>query len=50
MSKEGILSVLSKKIERSDSTLRHSSFDIRFIRVSFPIRPAVFLAGGWAET
>jgi hypothetical protein len=27
MSKEGILSILSKKIERSDSTLRHSSFD-----------------------
>jgi hypothetical protein len=24
---EGILSILSKKIERSDSTLRHSSFD-----------------------
>jgi hypothetical protein len=30
MSKEGILSVLSKKIERSDSTLRHSSFVIRY--------------------
>jgi hypothetical protein len=30
MSKEGILSVLSKKIERSDSTLRQSSIDIRY--------------------
>jgi hypothetical protein len=56
VSKEGILSILSKKIERSDSTLRHSSFvirqslfDIRFFRVSFSIWPAVFLAGGWAE-
>jgi hypothetical protein len=29
MSKEGILSILSKKIERSDSTLRHSSLVIR---------------------
>jgi hypothetical protein len=28
MSKEGILSILSKKIERSDSTLRHSSLVI----------------------
>jgi hypothetical protein len=27
MSKEGILSILSKKTERSDSTLRQSSFD-----------------------
>jgi hypothetical protein len=27
MSKEGILSILSKKIERSDSALRHSIFD-----------------------
>jgi hypothetical protein len=27
MSKEGILSILSKRIERSDSTLRHSIFD-----------------------
>jgi hypothetical protein len=29
MSKDGILSILSKKIERSDSTLRHSSLVIR---------------------
>jgi hypothetical protein len=49
MSKEGILSILSKKTERSDSTLRQSSIVIRFFRVSFSIRPAVFLAGGWAE-
>jgi hypothetical protein len=26
--------------------IRHSLFDIRFFRVSFSIRPAVFLAGG----
>jgi hypothetical protein len=50
MSKEGILSILSKKIERSDSTLRQSSIVIRLFRVSFSIRPAVFLAGGWADT
>jgi hypothetical protein len=42
MSKEGILSILSKKMERSDSILRHSSFVIRFFRVSFSIRPAIF--------
>jgi len=29
MSKKGVLSILSKKIERSDSTLRHSSLVIR---------------------
>jgi len=29
MSKDGILSILSKKIERSDSTLRQSSIVIR---------------------
>jgi hypothetical protein len=50
MSKEGILSILSNKIERSDSTLRHSSFDILFSRVSFSIRPPFFLAGGGADT
>ncbi len=27
-----------------------SIFVIRFFKVSFSIRPAVFLAGGWAET
>jgi hypothetical protein len=30
--------------------IRHSLFDIRFFRVSFSIRPAVILAGGWADT
>ncbi|CAB1061983.1 hypothetical protein D1BOALGB6SA_6759 [Olavius sp. associated proteobacterium Delta 1] len=30
--------------------IRHSLFDIRFFRVSFSIKPAVFLAGGWADT
>jgi hypothetical protein len=30
ISKEGIWSILSKKIERSDSTLRHSSIVIRY--------------------
>jgi len=28
----------------------HSLFDIRFFRVSFSIRLAVFQAGGWADT
>ena len=64
MSKEGILSILSKKIERSDSilrhssfvtrpsslVLRHSSFVIRFFRVSFSISLAAFQASCWAET
>jgi hypothetical protein len=49
MLKDGILSILSKEIERSDSTLRQSSFVNRFFRVSFSIRSAVFLAGGGAE-
>jgi hypothetical protein len=50
MSKEGILSILSKKTERSDSTLRHSSLVIRFFRVSFSIKLATLLASGWADT
>jgi hypothetical protein len=29
--------------------IRHSTFDIRFFRVSFSIKLAVFLASGWAE-
>jgi hypothetical protein len=27
----------------------HSTFDVRRSSVSFSIRPAVFLAGGWAD-
>jgi hypothetical protein len=50
MSKEGILSILSKKIERSDSTLRHPSLVIRFFRVSFSIRPAFFLPAAGLNT
>ena len=40
------------KIDRSTQKLttgRIHYFDIRFFRVSFSIRSAVFLAGGWAE-
>jgi hypothetical protein len=48
MSKEGILSILSKKIERSDYTLRHSSFD--FSEFLFRSDRPFFWAGGWAET
>jgi hypothetical protein len=43
MTKEGILSILSKKIERSDSTLRHPSFD--FSKVLFLFDQPFFL--GW---
>jgi hypothetical protein len=50
MSKEGILSILSKKIERSDSTLRQSSIVIRFFGVSSSIRLATLQAGGWVDT
>jgi hypothetical protein len=44
-----------KKIEYLPSTfdIRHSLFDIRyslFLKVSYSIRPAVVLAGGWADT
>jgi hypothetical protein len=49
MSKEGILSILTKKIERSDSTLPHSSFVIRLFRVSFMIRLVAFQASGDAD-
>jgi len=38
------------KIDRIHSfDIRHSLFDIRFFRVSFSIRLAVFLASGWAD-
>ena len=38
------------KIDRIHSfDIRHSLFDIRFFKVSFSIRPAVFLASGAAR-
>jgi len=50
---------LTNKIDRSTQKLttgripyfdiRQSTFDICHAGVSFSIRPAVFLAGGWAE-
>jgi len=30
--------------------IHYSIFDIRFFRVSFSIRPAVFLAGDWTDS
>jgi hypothetical protein len=66
MSKEGILSILSKKIERSlrlveaaaptprraipPFVTRHSSLVIRFFKVSFSIKLAALAANGWADT
>ena len=61
ISKGGIPTLyLFYKIDRSTQKLttgrihsfdiRHSLFDIRFFKVSFSIRPAVFLVGGWTDT
>ena len=38
ISKECILSIFKKKMERSDSTLRHSLFDIRYSAVRCSVR------------
>jgi len=44
------MSLRSVFLNRQNSFLRHSLFDIFFFRVSFSIKLAVFLASGWTET